>query len=464
MPNINNYIEKYKNISFRRRGLTPLDVMAINEISYVALSEVVSKEFDFGKACGIKDILNYYNEHEKELKTNNILFPSKRVKLLRLMANSRRFRDIELCAYREELDILNEVQFCACIVKVPFVADFITFRGTDDNVVSWKEDFKMSYLSKIPAQKLACKYLKEALDNLNGSFILTGHSKGGNLAVYSAACVDESLRERIERIYTYDAPGVHESVVESEGYRAIKSKVIAYVPEDTVVGVLLETDVQTVVIKSKLFGVMQHIVYNWQIKGHDFDKAKKRTDGSILFEKALKQWMKNYTEEELKVICDVAFDLFADIKIVSFLEFKDEFHKKVSDLIKAVKSIDENDSKLINKAFSELMHIYISLATEKLKNNKPKFNKNKKQHTKDKISEKHSNIELLELIRSKLPFIGGSQEVDNEDNALDFIKSKISFITGSQAVDNEDNALDFIRSKISFITGSQTKDDEDVVE
>ena len=97
------------------------------------------------------------------------------------------------------------------------------------------------------------------------------------------------------------------------------------------------------------------------------------------------------------------------------MEFKDEFHKKASDLIKAVKSIDENDSKLINKAFSELMHIYISLATEKLKNNKSKFNKNKKQRTKDKISEKHSDIELLELIKSKLPFIGGSQTKDDED-------------------------------------------------
>ena len=224
MPNINNYVAKYKNISFRRRGLTPLDIMAVNELSYVALGEVVSEEFDFKKACRIKDILYYYMEHENELKTNNILFPAKRVKLLKLMASSRRYADVQLCGCKEDIDYLKERQFCATVIKVPGIKTFISFRGTDDNVVSWKEDFKMSYMSKIPAQKLACKYLEEALDNLSGSFILTGHSKGGNLAIYSAANINEAFRERIEGIYTYDAPGVHTSVLESEGYKAIRSK------------------------------------------------------------------------------------------------------------------------------------------------------------------------------------------------------------------------------------------------
>lgn len=411
MPNINNYVAKYKNISFRRRGLTPLDIMAVNELSYVALGEVVSEEFDFKKACRIKDILYYYMEHENELKTNNILFPAKRVKLLKLMASSRRYADVQLCGCKEDIDYLKERQFCATVIKVPGIKTFISFRGTDDNVISWKEDFKMSYMSKIPAQKLACKYLEEVLDNLSGSFILTGHSKGGNLAIYSAANTNETFRERIEGIYTYDAPGVHTSVLESEGYKAIRSKVVAYVPEDTVVGALLEKDVETVVVKSKLFGVMQHMVYNWQIKGHDLQKLKSRTTGSILFERALKQWMCNYSEEELKIICDVAFDLFADINIISFIDFKDEFYKKVSDLIKAATAIDEKNSKLVVEALSDLIKIYISLAGENFKGRIPSFSRDKDpiKFITEKIPETIGSLEWVDFIKSKLSFASNTQ-------------------------------------------------------
>ena len=411
MPNINNYVAKYKNISFRRRGLTPLDIMAVNELSYVALGEVVSEEFDFKKACRIKDILYYYMEHENELKTNNILFPAKRVKLLKLMASSRRYADVQFCGYKEDIDYLKERQFCATVIKIPGIKTFISFRGTDDNVISWKEDFKMSYMSKIPAQKLACKYLEEALDNLSGSFILTGHSKGGNLAIYSAANTNEAFRGRIEGIYTYDAPGVHTSVLESEGYKAIRSKVVAYVPEDTVVGALLEKDVETVVVKSKLFGVMQHVTYNWQIKGHDFYILKSRTTGSILFERALKQWMCNYSEEELKIICDVAFDLFADINVISFMDFKDEFYKKVSDLIKAATAIDEKNSKLVVEALSDLIKIYISLAGENFKGRIPNFSQDKDpiKFITEKIPETIGNLEWVDFIKSKLSFASNTQ-------------------------------------------------------
>ena len=204
---------------------------------------------------------------------------------------------------------------------------------------------------------------------------------------------------------------MHTSVLESEGYKAIRSKVVAYVPEDTVVGALLEKDVETVVVKSKLFGVMQHIVYNWQIKGHDLQKLKSRTTGSILFERALKQWMCNYSEEELKIICDVAFDLFADINVISFMDFKDEFYKKVSDLIKAATAVDKKNSKLVVEALSDLIKIYISLAGENFKGRIPSFSPDKDpiKFITEKIPETIGNLEWVDFIKSKLSFASNTQ-------------------------------------------------------
>ena len=156
---------------------------------------------------------------------------------------------------------------------------------------------------------------------------------------------------------------------------------------------------------------MQHVTYNWQIKGHDFCILKNRTTGSMLFERALKQWMCNYSEEELKIICDVAFDLFADINIISFIDFKDEFYKKVSDLIKAATTIDEKNSKLVVEALSDLIKIYISLAGENFKGRIPSFSQDKDpiKFITEKIPETIGNLEWVDFIKSKLSFASNTQ-------------------------------------------------------
>jgi len=76
---------------------------------------------------------------------------------------------------------------------------YIAFRGTDDSIVAWKEDFMMSF-SVIPAQKFALDFLKHVISrHPNTDFIVGGHSKGGNLAIYSCAMCDELFRDRCKQ-------------------------------------------------------------------------------------------------------------------------------------------------------------------------------------------------------------------------------------------------------------------------
>lgn len=42
---------------------------------------------------------------------------------------------------------------------------YVAFRGTDDTLVGWKEDFNMSFMTSVPAQLEAVQYVNQTLVN-----------------------------------------------------------------------------------------------------------------------------------------------------------------------------------------------------------------------------------------------------------------------------------------------------------
>lgn len=46
-----------------------------------------------------------------------------------------------------------------------------------------------------------------------GSVWVGGHSKGGNLAVFSAACTFPDITPRIRAVFNYDGPGFSQAVL-----------------------------------------------------------------------------------------------------------------------------------------------------------------------------------------------------------------------------------------------------------
>ena len=51
----------------------------------------------------------------------------------------------------------------------------------------------MSFMQDIPAQKESVKYLNEIGKKYKGKLIIGGHSKGGNLAIYSAMFCENKI-------------------------------------------------------------------------------------------------------------------------------------------------------------------------------------------------------------------------------------------------------------------------------
>ncbi|MDD4843925.1 MAG: DUF2974 domain-containing protein [Anaerotignum sp.] len=231
--------------------------------------------------------------------------------LLQLMGKSQRFQNMEICYYVDHVDREKEAQFAAFTVLLGDGTIFIAYRGTDLSLIGWKEDFNMSFLDFVPAQIAAAAYLLFAAQNLTGDIRIGGHSKGGNLAVFAAAICPRKIQHRILCIYNHDGPGFQEGMLRFQGYKDIISKVHSFVPESSIIGMLMNHQGGYTVVKSAQKGLLQHDPYSWAVSGKDFVRLESVSMESKFWDKTLKNWLKSLTPEKREKFVDALFELLS---------------------------------------------------------------------------------------------------------------------------------------------------------
>ena len=230
---------------------------------------------------------------------------------LYLMANSRRYRDLLVMDYVNDDDWTNEKQFGAITVQLNKNLYYVAFEGTDNMLYSWKEDFNMAYMTPVPSQKQALDYFNDQLKKRKGSFCLGGHSKGGNLAVYAAV---ESGSGRIVRVYNNDGPGFSESYTSKPQYQAMLSRMVTYLPSSSVIGTLMNSGIQRVIIQSEGKGlVQQHDFLSWKSEGGHFVTAENFSDFSRFINDSMNGWFRDLSLEEKVIFINTSYDTMVEL-------------------------------------------------------------------------------------------------------------------------------------------------------
>ncbi len=224
-------------------------------------------------------------------------------------AANPRFANLRVGAFAEQFDSRKQIQFAALTFLLPDGTLVISFRGTDDSLVGWKEDFNMAFQYPVPSQHIASEYVESVAQLWPGQIILTGHSKGGNSAVYAAMNVSKKVRERIEAVYSLDGPGFPERVVNSPEYKDTVSKVTKVVPDSSIIGMVLETPEPCEVIKADCEGIMQHFAFAWQVEGDRFVRVESMAASSREFNTSFNQWMTSLTKEQREHAVDAFFQV-----------------------------------------------------------------------------------------------------------------------------------------------------------
>lgn len=256
--NITDYIKYFGDCKLSPYNLRQSDILVLTALSYTNFSMVpcgFSEDMKLSEA--IRELLAF------GLNISNIDF-------LRNLYISKRFSDLCICGYRDEHDKLDHaMQFSAVTAKISENLWFISYSGTDGTIEGWKEDFQFSYLKQTPAQQKALNYLNEASESFSGNFIISGHSKGGNLAAYAAICAEKGIQKRINSVFCNDSPGFNrQSALMINDYHNITNKIHCIMPQDSIIGQLLNTfpsECHNIIFSKSESILMQHDIFNWQI-------------------------------------------------------------------------------------------------------------------------------------------------------------------------------------------------------
>ena len=340
-----DYLDQVAYDSIYDTPFNELDMLMLTELTYLPFDQIVSDQMSPDCTCRL------FEAAEKVPQELSMLVTKNRLKLLEKAASSTRFKNIKLMGYVNDIDPDVQKQFAAMVFKIKPDSYILTFRGTDDSIIGWKEDFHMTYMDQVPAQKTAVNYLRKAMDALPGQFILTGHSKGGNLASYAASQIEPEYQERIQSIYSYDAPGLNHSVITSQGYQTISDKIKRYIPQGSIVGMMLETPKQAQIVKSTAIGgLAQHDTFSWQISDQTFVLLDNLNPDSLQVDKTLKNWVDSVSDEELKDFFDLFFGLILDAGISSINDLtKLENFNKILTVFENANALTDHEREMLTR-------------------------------------------------------------------------------------------------------------------
>lgn len=309
MANISDYLDWRGDIPMSVDPFNEVDNLVLAELAYTDFADIVpppSKEHQYvtlQDACEM--FFSMYSEEEiMEKNSTTKVAPF----LMKKMIKSKRFESMLLMDYVNEIDEENQTQFSVISFLLPDDTIFVSFRGTDNTIVGWKEDFNMSFLYQTQGQIRAARYLDDWFGDTTKKLRLGGHSKGGNFAVYAAAFCHPRIQERIVQVYSNDGPGFLKKITEQPQYQKMLPKVISTIPESSIVGMLLENELDHRVVKSSQSGAMQHDAMSWEVLGNHFVFAENLAESSIMLDKTLKNWIYGLEPEEREEFVNILFD------------------------------------------------------------------------------------------------------------------------------------------------------------
>lgn len=340
-----DYLRWRGDLTFDQDPFNEVDNLILAQMAYVDYEEIVPETRE--GAVPITDVYQRYWEIHTEAE---IMKRESFVKfspfLLKPVAASRRFSKMRLCGYVNFVSKNTEAQMSAVQFELEDGSIYVAFRGTDETIVGWKEDFNLSFMSQTEGQRLAVEYMKRNFSGTSERLRVGGHSKGGNFAVFVTCFSGPEIRDQIFQVFANDAPGFREEIVSQPEYEQVMAMTTNIIPQDSIIGRLLNAGRDAIVVRSRKKGILQHDALSWEIMGNHFIPAKRSPD-SIYLEKVLSEWLENVDDDSRRIFVDQIFGVLQTLGADTMKDVRQITLKELGEAIQLIRSLPkENQSEM----------------------------------------------------------------------------------------------------------------------
>ena len=336
MFTILDYVKYYKVSSFKKINYNMMDNLVCALIPYMPTDNFKEKT--------LNEMLEEFisNNNPKEMKP----FHKSLYNLAKALLSSRRYNNMVL---KNFVNIRNEQTQFGAITIILENRKIISFKGTDNSIIGWLENFRLSYSYPTYTQKLALEYTLENIDNSDECLYLVGHSKGGNLATFVGMEINDSIFEKIKKIYSFDGPGFKLEEFTSEKFKKVSKKLVNIIPTGSYVGTIMYNKTPEVVKTNKI-ALNEHYPTNWTIFGEFFNKGEQTASSKQINENTTTELMKldkELVEKTIEVIFKALNKNYSENIKISFKDLINIFNK--------TKRIDPKVNDYFEHLFSSLI-------------------------------------------------------------------------------------------------------------
>ncbi|MBE6914423.1 MAG: DUF2974 domain-containing protein [Ruminococcaceae bacterium] len=354
MANILDYLDWRGDLSFDAAPMNEVDSFIIAKIGCPDYTGLIPENSDSVYLCDAVEA--YFARGEAD--NLGLLAAPLELPMLRRLAETPRFSHLLLTRFVTHMDLAKNEQYSALTVRLPDGTRYITFRGTDDTLVSWKENFLMTVEQRVHAQTDAAAYLLEEARSAPGKFYIGGHSKGGNLAVYAAMHAPEDIQERIIGVYSYDGPGFRTSILDDPRYVPIRDRVVTICPQRSIVGMLMHQETRLTIVESDAYGIGAHDGFTWQVRGTQFVRCDELSRSSRAVRASALSLLESLSDEEKREAIEGLFGLLSDVGAERLNDLNEQRLRKLVELARGMRSSPAVSS-VLSEMIEGVVHEYI---------------------------------------------------------------------------------------------------------
>ncbi len=270
MSNLMDYLDWRGDLTFREAPFNEVDNLILAQLVYVEFAGIVPAPGEEGTITVKEACELFFAAHDRKEIMERVSMTKTAAFVLEKMAQTERFCNAQLFGYINDISKEEQSQFSVVCVRLDDKSIYVSFSGTDNTIVGWRENFNMGYLSETPGQLKAVDYLNHIVKEDWKKIRVGGHSKGGNLSVYASVKCDRNIQKRIVKVYSNDGPGFSEEMIQSKEYQRMLPKIKTILPESSIVGMLLDTTLGTF-YHFKLFLMLKQHAYNAGLRQNGLD-------------------------------------------------------------------------------------------------------------------------------------------------------------------------------------------------
>ncbi len=349
MGNLFNYLERYRDKTIYELELNNIDQLIFAELSYLNFEKLDNLYY---RLQPLKSLVQY-----ADILSCDTLFKNNNKKLLYKLLETKRFENLYVGNLKYYT--YRNVSYFSILFKLGDKY-IIAYRGTDPTIEAWRENMNMLINSRMPSHIFSFEYAVEMMDKYHGEFYLNGHSKGGNMAVYTSLFLPVNYLNRVRGIYDFDGPGFLDDLYEGDTYKNIKQKIFRFVPGGDVVGIILNHSKDYKVVKSDASLIYQHDLFNWLVEDLDFSYLSDISNVSAIFDMALYNWIISLTHEEKKNFLRILNEVFIISKIKKITEIQSYTLRSGFKLLRSYLQLNKNDKIMFRKIIFRLMKYYVN--------------------------------------------------------------------------------------------------------